>query len=76
MSTRRTFTQRVFPLSSPRSSGPANERGKGPDGSLSHVARRRAALSGADVDGSDALWTDLARVIAAARQRHQVGEVS
>lgn len=49
-------------------SGPVPARGKGPDASNLPASRRRAAVSltGQDLDP---IWSDLARVIAAARLR-------
>lgn len=55
-------------------SGPAGRRGKGPDASRPRVAPRRAV--GLEADPTlDALWTDLARVIAAACSRRSTCEV-
>jgi hypothetical protein len=54
-------------------SGPVVRRGKGPDASLPLATSRRAAAITAEPDTDDALWDDLARVIAAARQRRRSG---
>jgi len=54
-------------------SGPIATRGKGPDGSPPLAASHGAAACRAEPEVDDALWDDLARVIAAARVRRRRG---
>jgi len=54
-------------------SGPVVRRGEGPDDSLSLSSWRGAAAKKAEPEVDDALWDDLARVIAAARVRRRRG---
>jgi len=54
-------------------SGPVVRCGKGPDASLTLAASHRAAATRAEPEVDDALWDDLARVIAAARIRRRRG---
>jgi len=59
--------------SSSSTSGPVVRGGKGPDGSLPLAAQHRPGATTVEPVVDDALWDDLARVIAATRIRRRRG---